>query len=234
MTNSIKIYVVNHYDVQRSGNYVHKGQNLKEEAYYANWIKPHTVVYDINEADLVLFTGGEDVNPSMYYQKPHRRTSFSEKRDKYERNTFDLALSLGKPMLGICRGGQLLHVLNGGQMIQHVSNHGTTHQVWNPEGKEMMVSSMHHQMMQLNEEILDRVDILLVSCGVSNCYEGEISGEDIESAAFHKNSEPEALMYKDTKCICIQGHPEAMQNKDSELHQYLRKIIYTVIYNLPF
>jgi gamma-glutamyl-gamma-aminobutyrate hydrolase PuuD len=232
MTNSIKIYVVDHYYPSYAKFYGTK--DVKSEAHYANWIKPHTVTNDIAEADLVLFTGGEDISPSLYYQRPHKRTSFSKDRDKYERDMFDQALALGKTMLGICRGGQLLHTLNGGQMIQHVSNHGTRHEVWSPEGKEMVVSSMHHQMMELNPEIMDRVDILLVSCGVSTCYEGEVTGKDIESAPFHKNQEPEALMYKDTKCICIQGHPEAMDNKDSELHQYLRKIIYTTIYNLPF
>ena len=88
-----------------------------------------TVVEDIQFADLVCFTGGEDVSPHLYGQPVHPLTFSSVRRDEKEKAIFDACCERNLPMVGICRGGQFLNVMSGGKMYQHVTNHTRQHYV---------------------------------------------------------------------------------------------------------
>ena len=69
--------------------------------------------------DGLLFTGGHDVDPALYGQAPSPLCGVScPRRDALEAALFRLAMAEGKPMLGICRGIQLLNVLLGGTLYQ--------------------------------------------------------------------------------------------------------------------
>src|SRR5690606_1387129 len=58
----------------------------------------------VEDANIICFTGGEDVDPRMYNQKPIQATFFNPKRDAFEAGIYGEALALKKPMVGICRG----------------------------------------------------------------------------------------------------------------------------------
>src|SRR5690242_167619 len=81
----------------------------------------------VDDADIILFTGGEDVNPELYGEVALHTTHFNRLRDQKEKLIFDAALEREIPMVGICRGGQALNVFNGGKMWQHVNNHCRSH-----------------------------------------------------------------------------------------------------------
>lgn len=67
----------------------------------------------------LLFTGGHDVDPSLYGgQAGPLCGPLCPRRDALERALFRQALEAGKPMLGICRGIQLFNVLLGGTLYQ--------------------------------------------------------------------------------------------------------------------
>jgi len=70
--------------------------------------------------DLVQFTGGEDVTPSLYGEQAHAATSCNPARDDREAKIF-LSFKNKVPMAGICRGAQFLNVMNKGSMWQHVT-----------------------------------------------------------------------------------------------------------------
>lgn len=63
-----------------------------------------TFPYDTDhlKPDLMVFTGGEDVNPALYGEKPHVSTRFNEKRDRFERQVWTDYKDI--PKIGICRG----------------------------------------------------------------------------------------------------------------------------------
>jgi putative glutamine amidotransferase len=77
----------------------------------------------VDNLDGVLLTGGGDVDPGRYGAQPHPATSrVSESRDAAELAVLDAALAAGKPVLGVCRGMQLLNVARGGTLCQHLEN----------------------------------------------------------------------------------------------------------------
>ena len=202
---------------------------------YASWFSNDKMgmsfVSDLDDADLVLFTGGEDINPSLYNEQKHFTTSCNLKRDQKEIEIFQQALELNKKMIGICRGAQLLCALSGGKLIQNMQHPGSHDIVTlNLETKEidviLPVSSSHHQMMfpfNLNKE---DYEIL-----------GYTNGGDLDNSSFPKENqnddikiEVEIAWFKKTNTLCIQSHPEWLSNK-SETVIYLQELLYNFLIN---
>jgi putative glutamine amidotransferase len=70
--------------------------------------------------DGIMFTGGSDVDPALYGESPHPTTHVKPERDKAEMMLMRAAIAEGLPMLGICRGIQLMAVAYGGRLHQHL------------------------------------------------------------------------------------------------------------------
>lgn len=160
----------------------------------------HSITNNIDDAELVVFTGGADIDPFLYDDKKHHRTGSDIHRDSDEMVIF-ARIKTGIPMVGICRGAQFLNVMSGGRMYQHVSNHTRDHSIVDLEtGETVEVSSTHHQMM------MPSTDGLLVASstlgGSREWFDGQVARKDISQ------EDIEVVYYKNTNCLCFQPHPE--------------------------
>ena len=72
----------------------------------------------LSEMDGFVFQGGADIAPETYGEAPLGRWKGDRARDLYELNILDYAIKHGKPVLGICRGFQLMNVYFGGTLYQ--------------------------------------------------------------------------------------------------------------------
>jgi putative glutamine amidotransferase len=116
--------------------------------------------------DGIMFTGGSDVDPELYGAQPHATTRVKPVRDKAEMMLMRSAIASGIPILGVCRGMQLMAVAYGGKLHQHlpdVLGHHNHRPVSGPKfgqhlvrlmpgsrvqailGDELTVNSFHHQ-----------------------------------------------------------------------------------------
>ena len=78
----------------------------------------------VARVDGLVIAGGPDVEPARYGAERDPRTGPpAPARDAWELALIDAALSLGTPLLGICRGMQLLNVVLGGTLVQHLDGH---------------------------------------------------------------------------------------------------------------
>ncbi len=84
------------------------------------------------KADGVVITGGHDIDPVLYAAAPEVTPKYDPERDALESAVIDRALASGLPLLGICRGAQLLNARLGGNLFQelrsrrkHTSNRWT-------------------------------------------------------------------------------------------------------------
>ena len=157
----------------------------------------------IETADLVVFTGGVDVDPALYGAKPHPLTERPDPaRDQADIEAYAKCLHLGVPMLGICRGAQFLCVMNGGKLYQHVDNHNGNHVMWDLRNKMMLekVSSVHHQMVMA--DVSNGMEI------IATASKARVRHIDANKRVEGTQADVEAFFYPDTACIGIQGHPE--------------------------
>jgi gamma-glutamyl-gamma-aminobutyrate hydrolase PuuD len=75
----------------------------------------------VDRLDAVVLSGGPDVGPDRYGADPHLRTGAPRpERDAAEIAVLRRALERGIPVLGVCRGVQLLNVALGGTLVQHL------------------------------------------------------------------------------------------------------------------
>ncbi|MGH3337021.1 MAG: gamma-glutamyl-gamma-aminobutyrate hydrolase family protein [Nocardioides sp.] len=75
----------------------------------------------VDALDGLMLIGGADITPSSYGAEPHPETVITRPdRDEHERRLLAAALDRDLPVLGICRGAQLLTVALGGTLRQHL------------------------------------------------------------------------------------------------------------------
>lgn len=71
--------------------------------------------------DGLLVTGGKDIDPTLFGEEPHTKLGeVSPARDHFEMQIIQRVLKLNKPILGICRGCQILNVTAGGDIYQDI------------------------------------------------------------------------------------------------------------------
>ena len=71
--------------------------------------------------DALILQGGSDISPLQYGEKPKKKEWEGDGiRDVYEIELLHKAMALGKPVLGICRGAQLINVALGGSLYQDI------------------------------------------------------------------------------------------------------------------
>lgn len=76
----------------------------------------------LDHCDGILLGGGRDIHPSRYGQEPTEHLAPTEPhRDAFELELTERALDRGLPLLGMCRGLQILNVALGGTLVQDVS-----------------------------------------------------------------------------------------------------------------
>lgn len=164
----------------------------------------------IDQVDALVLAGGEDVDPLLFYEEPHPKIGKIEpERDDFELALIEEAWKQKKPILGICRGLQLLNVASNGTLYQDVStyeelevNHiqktpwkHATHSIvieensWLGEalGTEYVINSYHHQ-------------------AIKNI------GDAFQPVAWSKDGLIEAIESIDTsqKVMAVQWHPEVL------------------------
>ncbi len=74
----------------------------------------------VSAVDGLVLAGGADIEPARYGQEQHATTYTRPNRDAFEFGLLESALAARKPVLGVCRGLQVLNVALGGTLAQHL------------------------------------------------------------------------------------------------------------------
>lgn len=168
----------------------------------------HTTNYEILWSDmaknvsLVVFTGGNDVDPALYGEKRYISTDYPNKvRDEHEIKCFKRTLELNIPMLGICRGSQFLCVMSGGKLVQDVTNHGGMHGLKTHTGNIIKCNSTHHQMQKPS----NTAQILAFAEPRRSLHYMNGEGKNIVD---EMPGDVEVVYYPNIKALGFQYHPE--------------------------
>lgn len=178
----------------------------------------------VNRVDGILLSGGIDVSPIIYNEEPHRKLGeISQELDTFNMLMIKIALELNKPILGICRGIQMLNVALGGTLYQDIeyidgsyikhcqqaAPYEGTHAIKiipgndlsNILGEKAYVNSYHHQSIKK-------------------------LGDGLRAIAYSKDSVIEAVEKKgDLFVMGVQWHPEVMVDYSEEMLDIFKLLI---------
>lgn len=186
-------------------------ESLRRAGARVVWIRPDDLdkaIETMLRCDGLLLPGGEDMHPRYYGQEIDKKCGkIVESRDAAELKMLEAFLPTGKPILGICRGEQVLNVYFGGTLHQDIAhliecNHNDfparssgTHWVSVKGGSKLadimkertfLVNSLHHQAV-------------------------DQPGKDLLVTAYSEDGIVEAFEHTGHPfCVGIQWHPEHM------------------------
>jgi putative glutamine amidotransferase len=172
----------------------------------------------VNELDGLVLQGGADVAPESYGEKPIKpEWSGDVIRDRYEIELVRRCVELGKPILGICRGMQLLNVALGGTLYQDITT--------------QVPNALAHRNAEIYEKNYHTITIEPGS-HLSNLFTGKKTakinsvhhqavkdlGKDLViEARSEKDRVVEAVRSKTGYVVGLQWHPEFQSPKESDL-----------------
>lgn len=169
----------------------------------------------VETMDGIVISGGYDVNPLVYGEEPTQKQGFiCPEREQYDSMVIKAAMELKKPIIGVCRGLQILNATLGGTLYQdlsfidgcyikhvqssrpevasHTVNVEKRTKLYDILGEEILTNSFHHQ-------------------AVKDLAPG------FKVAARAKDGVIEAIEKEDGFVIALQWHPEMMARKGNEI-----------------
>lgn len=153
--------------------------------------------------DGLLLPGGWDVNPSRYGKSRIPEETIDDELDAIQFTALDAFLKAGKPVLGICRGHQLLNIAFGGTLVQHLPT-AETHMSL-PNGDD----NVHPVRIEPGSFLSD---LYGAGCAVnSSHHQGvEIPGDGLRPVMYSADGVIEAMEHESLPVWSVQFHPERM------------------------
>lgn len=189
---------------------------------------------NVEDADIIVFGGGADINPILYGQPLIKGTYIDIVADRMDIAVLR-ASRRNQPKIGICRGAQFLNVMVGnGSLFQHVGDHNMLggHRIYelDKDGKPIdkngiWASSTHHQMMIPGENgvILWATNVALLK------KHAHVTYRLTETQASSNYSDPEVVYYVNHDTLCFQPHPEMSGEANKECRKLFFELVDTYL-----
>ncbi|QEC46357.1 gamma-glutamyl-gamma-aminobutyrate hydrolase family protein [Baekduia soli] len=171
----------------------------------------------VRRLDGVVVAGGDDVDPRLYGSRPGlHATHIDPDRDAFELELIELALRQNTPLLGICRGCQLLNVVRGGTLVDHLPlDAGEAH--------GQLAYPLHarvHGLDLVRGELLEHV--LPADVGVNSFHHQSVAelGRGVVPIATAPDGVCEAIRIG-SRALGVQWHPEYLREQPDPVFTWL-------------
>ena len=168
-------------------------------------------LHEAKDCDALVLSGGVDIYPRFYKQHTgyaHAPETFQKERDQFEIAAFQSALENSKPILGICRGLQLVNCFFGGSLQQDLGNDlNKIHKAEKQDkahGLTVEMGTILHKIIQSERGVVNSAHHQAV----------EKLGGGLSANCMADDGTIEGLEWTDASgkpfLLCIQWHPERM------------------------
>lgn len=156
--------------------------------------------------DGLLLTGGDDVAPVRYGQTNCGSVDIDEKRDQAELDLISAFLKAKKPILGICRGHQILNIALGGTLIQDLPEPVKLFHTYDSEKETERVHPVHAVPGCWFEETWGRV----FPVNSHHHQAVDVLGKGLIPLLWSEGGVVEGMIHESLPILCVQFHPERM------------------------
>ena len=161
--------------------------------------------------DGLVLCGGGDPDPMLYGQANRGSYGIEPMRDRQELACIHSFLKAQKPILGICRGMQILNIAFGGTLTQHLPtaqlHQGVGEEVWHDLRTEGYLRKLYGRKFSANSSHHQGIDRL---------------GRGLRPAAWAPDGVVEAFWHERTAVLGVQFHPERMENGEKIVDLFLK------------
>lgn len=166
--------------------------------------------------DGVVFSGGGDIDPLLFDEEPlFQNGEISPLRDKFELALCNTVLQKNMPLLGICRGMQVLNIALGGTIYQDISAQTNSTLKHNQQAPRFHAT---HGITVLDDTLLSSL-LKTTNTTVNSYHHQAVSslGHDLRVCAKSKDDLIEAIEHtKNPFALGLQWHPEAMKAEEQK------------------
>ena len=174
--------------------------------------------FRLMEFDGFVLTGGIDTHPALYggsVDYDNRPAVFNTVRDLFESRVYTHARAQGIPVLGICRGMQLVNIVEGGGMVQDLGHEGNR-----AHRKEGGVDKSH--VVRIEEGSLMQELCGALKGTTNSAHHQAVDAKALPSSlritAWSEDGVPEAMEHSNPSgksfMLCVQWHPERMGDRE--------------------
>ena len=190
---------------------------------YSNWLKGNDDMeiirlsvdennaHLLNDCDALVLSGGIDIDPQItlgQQEYPNKPDVFQPERDLFEKELYEKAAHVQMPVLGICRGMQLVNVLLGGTLRVDLGPLNSTHK------KDGSTDKSHTVMIESNTLLYDIVQTGNGEINSAHHQAIDQLGEGLRANSIAADGTIEGLEWADKNnkpfLLCVQWHPERM------------------------
>ncbi len=172
----------------------------------------HKNLHELDFCSGIIFTGGVDVHPQIYHAEnleyPNRPEKWNIERDEFEIEVFHQAFAMKMPILGICRGLQLINCILGGNLIQDLGEHHI-YQHQSESGKDQY----HRVFINYSTPVFPMIDYQILETNSAHHQAAYRIGENLREFANSYEQITEGLFMPEELypyLYLVQWHPERM------------------------
>lgn len=177
----------------------------------------------VEQCDGIIMCGGVDIHPSYYGEDILSICEdFDVKRDRYETLLLTALSKTPKPILGICRGAQMLNVYYGGTLYQDLSQAKDCRVMHRQRG------SRGHGCHQIRVEKGSFLDGIYKDGDLVNSYHHQAVkdlAKEFKVAARSSDGIIEAFEHNEKKIYAVQFHPEVMVDHDHKALEIFKQFL---------
>ena len=180
-------------------------------------LEPDNLRAIYERVDAVMFPGGGDMNPEHYHADKHARTAqIDDNRDITEINLMRWAIEDDRPVLGICRGIQVMNVAQGGTLVQDIPSEIVTDLTHDIPSSMPRSSLLHEVEIDRESRLSNILGTEVVSVNSLHHQSIDQVAPNAQVIAKAPDGIIEAIEFPQQKfALGVQWHPEDMTDSEA-------------------
>ena len=195
-----KIAIIGTRGYKRNHNYYDAVEALGEETVEVGIGAQLDCIKDVNG---VIIPGGVDVNPALYHAQNTDSVNIFDELDALDMEVIKIAVDRCIPILGTCRGHQILNVFFGGSLIQNVENCCIHRAVG-------LVDRVHEGRVEKNSFLYEIYGTEKIMTNSAHHQAIKTLGKGLRAVEFADDGIIEAMCHESLPIYGVQWHPERM------------------------